>query len=148
MTRSFAEILLLIPAAFCAGYVMFVAGVVQGIMDDVDEALFKRILSELYKHAMRSPYAIGSASVTFIGMIPYFMYYGAANRWFTAGLVFWVITSIVSKSTNLPIYSRVFALESADAEGLREQRRKLHDANILRAALSFISIVLMVIGLY
>jgi len=148
MTRAFAEILLMVPAAFCAGYVMFVAGVIQGIMDDVDEALFKRILSGLYKNAMRSPYAIGSGSVTFIGMIPYFMYYGAANRWFTAGLVFWVITSIVSKSTNLPIYSRVFALESTDTAGLREQRRQLHNANRLRAALSFISIALMAAGLY
>ncbi len=148
MTRTFAEILLMVPAAFCAGYVMFVAGVIQGVMDDVDEAMFKRILSELYKHAVRSPYAIGSASVTFIGMIPYFMYYGAANRWFTAGLVLWVITSIVSKSTNLPIYSRVFALESTDTAKLGEERRKLHNANILRASLSFLSIAVMVIGLY
>ncbi|MEZ7891219.1 MAG: hypothetical protein QMC67_05695 [Candidatus Wallbacteria bacterium] len=81
-------------------------------------------------------------------MIPYFIYYGAENRWFTAGLIFWVITSIVSKVTNLPIYGRVFALDAAETEKLNEERRKLHNANILRAVLSLISIVLMVIGLY
>ncbi len=148
MTRSFAEVLLLIPAALCSGFVIFVACVFQGVMESVDEAAFKRILTELYKHAIKSIYAVSVASVTFVGMIPYFIYYGAENRWFTAGLIFWVITSIVSKVTNLPIYGRVFALDAAETEKLNEERRKLHNANILRAVLSLISIILMVIGLY
>jgi len=147
MTQNFAEILLMVPAALCTGFVMFIAGVVQGIMDDVDEAMFKRILTELYGHAVKSPYAVGTASITLVGMIPYFMVYGCGNRWFTAGLILWVVTSIVSKVTNLPIYGRVIALDSGEAVRLREERRKLHGANILRAALSFISVVLMVIGL-
>lgn len=116
-------------------------------MNDVDEATFKRFLTELYKHALRSPYAIGVSSITFVGMIPYFIYYGFSNWWFVAGLFLWVITSIVSKSTNLPIYNRVFALKSSDVTQLREERRKLQSANILRATLSFASVVLMVIGL-
>ncbi|HNY12380.1 MAG TPA: hypothetical protein PKK26_12375 [Candidatus Wallbacteria bacterium] len=148
MTQSFFEILLMVPAAFCAGFVMFIGGVIQGVMDDEDEAMFKRILTGLHKNAMKSPYAIGISSITFVGMIPYFYKYGCSNRWFTAGLIFWVLTSCVSKATNLPIYGRVFAIESTDTARLGEERRKLHNANMLRAALSFISIAIMVVGFY
>jgi hypothetical protein len=115
-------------------------------MNDLDEAAFKRFLTLLKTRALRSPYAIGVSSITFVGMVPYFIYYGFSNRWFTAGLVLWVITSIVSKSTALPIYARVDALESSDAARLNEERRKLQIVNIGRATLSFASVVLMVIG--
>ncbi len=146
MTQTFVEILLLVPTALCAGFVIFVAGVIQGVMNGLDEAAFKRFLILLKTRALRSPYAIGVSSITFVGMVPYFIYYGFSNRWFTAGLVLWVITSIVSKSTALPIYARVEAIESGDGSRLREERRRLQIANIWRATLSFASVVLMVIG--
>lgn len=146
MTRTFAEILLLVPTALCAGFVVFLAGVIQGVMNDLDEATFKRFLTTLYTRAVRSPYAVGISSITFVGMVPYFISYGFSNRWFAAGLVLWVITSIVSKATALPIYARVKAIDSSDAARLNEERRKLHIANIVRATLSFASVVLMVIG--
>ena len=98
-------------------------------MNDLDEAAFKRFLTLLKKRALRSPFAIGVSSITFAGMVPCFIYYGFSNRWFTAGLVLWMITSIVSKSTALPIYARVDALESSDAARLNEERRKLQIAN-------------------
>ena len=146
MTQTFAEILLLVPTALCAGFVIFVAGVIQGVMNDLDEATFKRFLTLLKTRALRSPYAIGVSSITFVGMVPYFICYGFSNRWFTAGLVLWVITSIVSKSTALPIYARVEALESSDAARLNEERRKLQTANRLRATLSLASVFLMAVG--
>jgi hypothetical protein len=146
MTRTFAETLLIIPAVLNTGFLMFIAGVIQGVMNDMDEAAFKRFLTVLYKHALKSPYAVTVASITFVGMVPYFIFYGFHNWWFTAGLVLWVVASIVSKSFNLPIYKRVFALESSDVVRLKEERRKLQSANILRATLSFASVVLMVIG--
>lgn len=146
MTQTLAEILLLVPTALCTGFVIFVAGVIQGTMDDMDEATFKRFLDKLTKHAMRSPYAIGVSSITFVGMIPYFIYYGTSNWWFTAGLILWVLTSIVSKVTVLPVYKRIAILESNDTTRLRDERRKLHNLNILRAMLSFATVVLMTIG--
>jgi hypothetical protein len=145
-TQTLVEILLLVPTAFCAGFVVFIAGVIQGVMNDLDEAAFKRFLTLLHTRALRSPYAIGVSSITFLGMIPYFIFYGVGNRWFTAGLVMWVIASIVSKATALPIYARVDAISASDAAQLREERRKLQRANILRAALSSASVVLMVFG--
>jgi hypothetical protein len=41
MTQTFVEILLLVPTALCAGFVIFIAGVIQGVMNDLDEATFK-----------------------------------------------------------------------------------------------------------
>ncbi len=126
---------------------MFVAGVVQKVMNDMGEAEFKRFLTSMYQHAIRSPYAVTVSSLTFVAMIPYFIYYGFDNRWFTAGLILWLVASIASKVLNLPIYRRVEALESSDVARLQEERRKLQRANLWRAALSFASVVLMVIGL-
>lgn len=145
-TQTLVEILLLVPTALCAGFVVFIAGVIQGVMNDLDEAAFKRFLTLLHTRALKSPYAIGVSSISFLGMIPYFIFYGVSNRWFTAGLVMWVIASIVSKATVLPIYARVDATSASDVTQLQEERRKLQRANILRAALSSASVVLMVFG--
>ena len=146
MTRTFAEILLLVPSALCTGFLMFIAGVIQGVMNEMDEAGFKHFMTLLYKNAIKSPYAIGISTVTFIGAIPYFIYYGFDNRWFTAGIILYTIASIVSKSLNLPIYKRIFTLESTDTVKLAGERRKLQRANIIRATIQFASIVVMMIG--
>ena len=147
MTRSFAEILLLIPTTLATGLLMFVAGVIQKIMNDLDEATFQRFMRLLEKRAMRSPFALIVSTIPFAGAIPYFIFYGFSNWWFTAGIVVFTIASVVSKSLNLPIYKRIFALDSGDAARLSEERRKLQSANILRAAIQFVSVVLMVVGL-
>jgi hypothetical protein len=147
MTQTFAEILLMIPMALTTGFLMFIAGVIQGVMNELDEAAFKRFMTLLYKHAVRSPYAIIVSTITWVGVIPYFIFYGFNNWWFLAGLILWTVASIVSKALNLPIYNRIFALEGSNVARLREERRKLQSANILRAALSFASVVLVVIGL-
>lgn len=147
MSQTFAEVLLTIPAAMCTGFVIFVAGVIQAIMNDQDEADFKRFLVMLKNKALRSPFAIGISSVTFAGMIPYFIVYRFGNTWFTAGLAMWVIASTVSKITVLPIYARVESLDSSETFQLAEERRKLHRANILRATLSALSVLLMTAGL-
>ena len=158
MNQTLFEILLLVPTALCTGFLLFIAGVIQAVMNDVDEATFKRLLGVLVKHALRSPYAITVSSITFVGMIPYWIIYGFSNWWFSAGLIMWVIASIVSKYMVLPIYARVAGLaspgfkevpelKSTDVAQLREERRKLQRANIIRATLSFSAVVLMVIGL-
>lgn len=159
MTQRFAEILLLVPAALATGFVLFIPSVVQKIMDDMNETEFKRFLTLLTAHAFRSPYAIVVSSITFLGMFPYWYFYGFGNRWFSAGLMLWVVASIVSKYTTLPIYARVTGrkfpgykqlpeVTSDDAAGLCAERAKLSRANVLRAALCAASVVLMVVGLF
>jgi hypothetical protein len=147
MTQQLAEVLLLLPAAHCTGFLLFIAGVIQKVMNDMDEAEFQRFLNLLSKHAMRSPYAISSSTITFAGAFPYFRRYRLSNPWFAWGIVVYTLASVVSKSLNLPIYKRVAALDSSDAVRLGEERRKLQGANKVRAAIQSVSIVLMTIGL-
>jgi hypothetical protein len=147
MTQQLFEFLLFIPATLCTGFLLFIAGVIQKVMDDVDEAAFQRFLNLLSKHAMRSPYAISSSTITFAGAFPYFKRYRLSNPWFTSGMVVYTLASVVSKSLNLPIYKRVAALDSSDSARLGEERRKLQRANKVRAAVQSASIALMAVGL-
>ena len=145
MTRTFAEILILIPSTLTTGYLMFVATVLQRVMNELDEATFGRFVPLLLRKATRSVYAIASSSVTFVAMIPYFFFYGFQHWWFTAGLVFFVLSSVAGKLLNLPIYGRIAASGSGDVARLRKERRKLQTANWVRALLCLVSTVLMVI---
>ena len=147
MTRSFTEVLLVVPAVLCTGFLVFIAGVIQKVMNDMDEASFQNFLRLLDRRALKSPYAISVSVATWIGAIPYFIFFGFTNWWFIAGLIVFTAASVVSKSVNLPIYQRIFALDSGETSALREERRKLQSGNILRASIQFASIVLMVVGL-
>lgn len=158
MTQKFAEVLLLLPAAMAAGFMLFVADVVQSTMDDMEPAEFKRFLASLVAHATRSPVAILASTITFVGMFPYWYFYGLKNSWFTVGLILWVITSVISKQMSLPIYSRVTGrkfpsykarpeIDASDTAALEKERCKLRRANLVRGALSLASVAAMVIGL-
>jgi hypothetical protein len=158
VTQEFAEVLLLFPAALTAGFILFVADVVQNAMDDMEAAEFKRFLASLTAHAIRSPVAILASTITFVGMFPYWYFYGFNNQWFSVGLILWVITSSIAKQMTLPIYSRVTGrkfpaykarpeIDATDTAALERERRKLRRANLIRAGLSLASVAAMVIGL-
>lgn len=146
MTQTFAEVLLLIPSALCAGLLIFVAEVVQPVMEDLDGAAFRHFLTLLYRRATHGVCVVTLSLATFIGMFPYFYIYGFRNRWFTAGLVVFFISGVVGKALNLPIYNRVMAASDTDIALLRSERVKLRRANHIRAWICFVSIVLMAVG--
>lgn len=146
MSRTFAEILILIPTALAAGFLLAVSGVIQKVMNDLDEASFKHFLTLLEHHAMRSPFALAVSLITSIAVIPYWVFFGFSHWWFTAGLVMWLVASTVSKILNMPIYKKVKELTNNQTEELKEERQKLQTANDVRAWLTFASVVLMVIG--
>lgn len=145
MTRTLAEVLLLIFTTLCAGYVMFVATVLQPVMNDLDEAAFGRFVPSLYRHAIRSVYAVGSSTLPFVAMIPYFIVYKVEHPWFVAGLACFTLASTVSKIMNNPIYRRIASLKSDEVAKLREERRKLQTANNVRALISLASVILMAV---
>lgn len=147
MSQRRAELLLLVPSTLCTGFLLFIAGVVQKVMNGLDEATFQRFLNLLVKHAESSPYAISVSTIPFVGAVPYFIYYRLSNLWFSAGLVLFTVASITSKILVLPIYKRVSELESDDVAQLGEERLKLQNANRVRAAVQVASNVLMIIGL-
>jgi len=147
MNESFVEILIIIPSALYTGYLLFIAGVIQNVMNQMDQASFQNFLNLLDKTAMKSPYAIIVGSLTYLGMFPYFIIYGFGNWWFTAGILVFIIASIISKSLNLPIYKRVHSLANSNLALLSVERKKLQSANRIRALIQSVSISLMTIGL-
>ena len=84
---------------------------------------FKRFLASLTAHAIRSPVAILASTITFVGMFPYWYFYGFNNRWFSVGLILWIITSSISKQMTLPIYSGQGALLAGDFPRTKRETR-------------------------
>jgi hypothetical protein len=122
---------------------MFVAGVVQKIMNDLDELGFKRFMNRLDKAAMGDPFAVTVATLPIIAAVFYFVTYGFRHRWFTAGLIAWLVGSSITKVTNLPVYEWVADPRNTDPAELRNQRRKLGLANNARAWVTLVSVLLM-----
>ncbi|QHQ61298.1 hypothetical protein Ana3638_11355 [Anaerocolumna sedimenticola] len=150
MTRAFTEILILVINALSADTLAYIAGVIQKVMNHMDEAAFQNLTKQLHKSMHRSLYMIITAELPKIAFIPYFIIFGFTNWWFTAGAVVAVAASLfVSKPLILPTYKKIYdSLESSDVSGLREWRRKLQARNRFRAVLQFVSVILMIIGLY
>jgi hypothetical protein len=143
MNESAAEALILAINALGAGILLFIAGVLQKVMDDMDEPAFKRFLKALGRTALSNHFAVTVATLPIIAAVLYFAVYGFSHWWFTAGFVAWLIGSGITKIINLPVYKWVGDPKNHDPEELTKQRRKLRLGNNLRAWLTFASVVLM-----
>jgi hypothetical protein len=143
MTQSVAEVFILAINALGAGLLMFVAGVVQKIMNELDELEFKRFLNQLDKAAMSDPFAVTIATLPIIAAVVYFLAFGFGHWWFTAGILMWLVGGTVTKVTNMPIYHWVADPNNTDQEELGKQRHKLQLANNARAWLTLGSVALM-----
>jgi hypothetical protein len=58
MTQSVADVLILAMNALGAGILIFVASVVQKIMNNLDELEFKQFLNRLSTAAMEDPFTV------------------------------------------------------------------------------------------
>jgi hypothetical protein len=150
MTRAFTEILILVLNVASADTLALIAGSLQKVMNMMDEATFQIFLKQFHPSLQRSPYQIITSTLPVVAFIPYFIIFGFSNWWFTAGALVHVAASVfVSKPIILPTYRKIYrSLESSDTAGLREWRRKLQTRNRFRAVLQFVSVALMVIGLF
>jgi hypothetical protein len=143
MNETTAEILILTINALGAGILLFIAGVLQKIMNDMDEAAFKKFVNALDRTAMSDPFAVTVATLPIIAAVLYFPIYGFGHWWFTAGLVAWLIGSGITKVTNMPVYKWLSDPNNTDPQRLRQKRRTLQLGNNLRAWVTFASVVLM-----
>ncbi len=148
MTRFDAEILIFVINTLWTGSVLFVAGAFKGMLRDLDVAAFKQFVASMQKNALRSTYVVTASSITFLLIIPYLIFFGFANWWFIAGMIACLMASISSKVLNVPIYNRIGELESTDAGGLNEQRRKMATANHVRAFFYVLCVILTMIGFF
>jgi hypothetical protein len=143
MNETTAEILILAINALGAGILLFIAGVLQKIMNDMDEATFKNFVNALDRTAMSNPFAVTVATLPIIAAVLYFPVYGFDHWWFSAGLIVWLIGSAITKITNMPVYKWLGDPNNTDPEQLRQKRRTLRLGNNWRAWVTFVSVVLM-----
>jgi hypothetical protein len=143
MSQLQAEVLILTLNALGAGILMFVTGVVQKIMNQMDELEFKRFMNLLDKTAMSDPFAVTVASVPIAAAVIYVIAFGFSHWWFIAGFVVWLVGSSVTKVVNMPVYEWAANPRNTDRDELRTKRRKLQFGNNVRAWTTLVSVVLM-----
>ena len=143
MNETTAEALILAVNALGAGILLFIAGVIQKIMNDMDDPAFRWFLNHLDRSAMSNPFAVTVATLPLIAAVLYFLAYGFGHWWFTAGFVVWLVGSAITKVTNMPVYTWVGNPNNTDPEELQKQRRQLQLGNNARAWLTLASVALM-----
>jgi hypothetical protein len=147
MTRTLAEIPLFGLLAMNAALLIFIAGVLRKVMNDMDDAAFKQFLTSLVRHSKRSPFMLTVLNVPLLGAIPYLYFYGFGNRWLIAGLVLWLVAGGIAKLIKLPVYKAVAALDAGDVARLEEARRKVNAGNMFQAILNSVAVLLSLVPL-
>ena len=142
MTRTLAEILLFASLAINAVLLIFIAGVLRRVMNDMTQSEFKQFVGSLVHHSKKSPFMLTVLNIPFLGAIPYFYLYRFANRWLLAGLTLWLVAGALGKTMKLPIYR---AVEIGDTTKLKEERRKLNAGNMLQAILNSLAALLAMV---
>jgi hypothetical protein len=140
-----AGILLLVSVAMNASLMLFFAGVLRKVMNEMDEAVFKHFLDALVHHSTKSPFLLTIFNLPFLGAIPYFYIYGRRNGWMLAGIVVWLGVGLVAKAIKYPLYKRVKALRDEDVPQIRMERATMNRWNVLQAALNVVAAALMVV---
>jgi hypothetical protein len=123
MTRSLAEILLFTSLAVNAALLIFIAGVLRAVMNDMDESAFKQFVVSVVRHSRKSPFMLTVLNIPFLGAIPYCYFYGFGNRWILAGLGLWLVAGSIAKAIKYPVYKLVAALDAVIWTGLEKHVR-------------------------
>ena len=132
MSEAAVEAIILAINALGCGILLFVSGVAQKIMNDMEPLEFKKFMNLLGRAAMSDPFTVAIATIPLFAIVYYFVAFGFAHGWFAAGIVIWMIGASITKITNLPIYNWLGKPENADLEELREKRRMLGLGNASR----------------
>jgi hypothetical protein len=144
MNQRLAETLLFVLVASNAALLLFIAGVLRKVMNDLDEHAFQQFVSSLFRYSSRSPFMLTILTLPFLGAIPYFYFYGFKNLWVTSGLALWFVAGSIAKVIKLPVYKKAAA--SPDAAGLTGERHRLYFGNTLQAILTLAATVLMTVA--
>ena len=144
MSRTFAEILLFASLVLNAGLLIFIAGVLRRVMNDMDDPAFRRFVSSLVLHSKKSPFMIVGLNLPLLVAIPYFSFDGFSNHWLLAGLILWLVAGSIAKAIKLPIYKAIATVETSDTE-LHDARRRMNAANLFQASLNSIAALLALV---
>ena len=143
MTQTGVEAAILAMNALGAGILLFVSGVVQKVMNGMDELAFRDFAQMFLRTATSDPFTVTIGTIPILAVVFYFVMYGFHHWWFTAGIVIWMIGSSITKITNLPVYNWIRNPDSNDVGELRKQRYTLKRGNFWRAWVTLLSVVVM-----
>ena len=147
MTRTLAENLLFASLAINAALLIFLAGVLRKVMNDMQEAEFKHFVALLVRRSERSPFMLTVLNLPFFGAIPYCYFYGFANRWLLSALALWLVAGAIGKTMKFSIYKAVSTVQVGDLTRLREERQTLNAGNMLQAILNSVAVLLAFVSL-
>jgi hypothetical protein len=105
MNEAAAEAVILAINALSAGILLFVSGVVQRIMNDMDELAFKKFAQTFGRTATNDPFAVTIATIPIFAVIFYFVMYGFDHWWLTVGIVVWTIRPALRRLPTCPSMS-------------------------------------------
>lgn len=146
MTRTLAENLLFASLAINAALLIFLAGVLRKVMNDMQEVEYKHFVALLVRHSERSPFMLTVLNLPFLGAIPYCYFYGFAAHWLLSGLALWLVAGAIGKTMKLPIYKAVSTVDVGDLTRLRQERQKLNTGNLLQAILNSAAVLLALVS--
>ena len=102
-----------------AALLIFIAGVLRKVMNDMDNSTFTHFVRSLVLHSKWSPFMEITLNIPAVGAIPYFYFFGFENRWLTAGLALWLAAGLVSKMIKVPVYRMIETVGRGDEVDLR-----------------------------
>jgi hypothetical protein len=143
VNETAVEAIILAINALGCGILLFVSGVTQRIMNDMEPLEFKKFMNSLGRAAMSDPFAVTIATIPLFAIVYYFVAFGFTHWWFTAGIAIWTLGASITKITNLPIYTWVGQPENTDPKELINKRRRLALGNASRVWVTLLSIILM-----
>ncbi len=147
MNKTTAEILLIISATIFASVLMFLAEPMRRVMNKMDNRASKQIISLLFQIGPRSPFLYIATNLTGLAMIPYFIFFGFSNWWFTAGLAILLVAGSVAKVVKVPIYKTAKELDAEDPKWMAAQK-KWHNGNLYQGIFTCLAVCMMTIGLF
>ena len=145
MSRASAEVLLAASLVMNAALLLFLAGVLRKTMNDLSESSFKVFLDSLVRYSKNSPFMLFAFNIPLLGAIPYFYFYGFANRWLLTALIVWFVAGSIAKIVKLPIYKAVADSDPNDTATLSAARQRMNIANQLQAASNSLAALLALV---
>jgi hypothetical protein len=80
MDETAIEIIIIAINSVGAGILLFVSGVAQKLMDDMDPMEFKRFMNRMGRTAMTDPFAVTIATIPILALVFYFAEFGFQSR--------------------------------------------------------------------
>jgi hypothetical protein len=133
----------LILSSLFTGIALFLSTVLRNTFNSLAEKDYYTVFSKIIRYGRRS-LLINAIVLIPIAILAAYFALGFNDKVFIAGSILYISSSFaVSKFVNEPIYTGLLKTDSANYLEIHQTRSLLNKANILRAALSFVGMIII-----